>query len=391
MKRLRHDQSFPGKVFTMGYVEKFYRHGPTAPVLKQIDIDLFGLIHFSVNTFTNREWGYGYPEDGPKFNPTDFSAEQIVRAARDGGLKGLILVCKHHDGFCLWPTKTTGYNITVSPWKNGKGDVVREISDACREQGLKFGVYISPWDRNNAAYGTAEYLKIYQEQIREVLTQYGEIFEMWFDGANGGDGWYGGAQEKRDIGNAAVYYSWETTFGLVRELQPNARIFCGGPDVRWCGNERGHIDPECRSGYISASRDESGSQPMTLEEECAMLQKGASDGKYFVPAECDFPMRRGWFYHPESDGYSLSSLSLLNGYLNTVGNGGIMNLGIVPDRRGRITDEDCEKLKGFRERVNMLRQKKSFEFSITGKGPHSFDISGCSPFSMVEFVEDIAA
>ena len=177
----------------MDFLRKYYRTEPPAPVLAHLDTDLYGLIHFSVNTFTNKEWGYGNPEDARLFNPVEFDADQIVSAAKSGGLKGIILVCKHHDGFCLWRTKTTEHNISNSPWRNGEGDMVREFADSCRKHGLKFGVYVSPWDRNSAVYGTSEYVRLFEEQIREVLTQYGEIFEMWFDGANGGDGWYGGA------------------------------------------------------------------------------------------------------------------------------------------------------------------------------------------------------
>jgi len=372
----------------MDCLERYFRKGPTAPVLKQLNVNLFSIIHFSVNTFTNREWGFGEPEDAQKFNPVEFDAEQIVRSCRDGGLMGIVLVCKHHDGFCLWPTKTTDYNISNCPWRGGKGDIVREISDACRKFGVKFGVYISPWDRNCAIYGTPEYVTdIFEKQIREVLTQYGEIFEMWFDGANGGDGYYGGAREKRNIGIAKDYYNWDRIFGIVRELQPDARIFCGGPDMRWCGNERGHIPPDCSSYYSPFDFD--GKDQMTPDERYAMLQTGCRKAPYFVPAECDFPLRQGWFYHPESDGLSRSSLVLLMDYLNTVGNGGVMNLGISPDRRGLITDEDARKLKGFNDKLKMLRETKVFEFSVTGAGRHEFEVPADASFDVLEFVEDI--
>ena len=368
----------------MNSTQKNFRNGPSKQIIAQLDMDVFSIIHFSVNTFTNREWGYGNPEDADMFNPVEFDAEQIVSAARDGGLKGIILVCKHHDGFCLWPTKTTSYNISNSPWRGGKGDIVREISDACRKFGLKFGVYISPWDRNCAVYGTPAYIPIFEQQIREVLSQYGEIFEMWFDGANGGDGWYGGACEKRDIGKIKDYYQWSRIHGIVRELQPNARMF-GGPDLRWCGNERGHIPPESRSS-ISPIDWANTSQA----EAYALQQMGQKDGLYFKPAECDFPMRRGWFYHPESDGLSRGPLTLLMDYLNTVGNGGLMNIGLAPDRRGLLTDEDCRKLKGFGKKLKMLRGTKVFEFSAEGAGRHVFQIPGDPPFDVIELVEDIA-
>ena len=373
----------------MDFQQKYFQRVPSAQILAQLDTELYGLIHFSVNTFTNKEWGYGNPEDAQLFNPVEFDSDQIVSAAKDGGLKGIILVCKHHDGFCLWRTKTTTHNISNCPWRDGKGDMVREFSDSCRKFGLKFGVYVSPWDRNSAVYGTPEYVKIFEEQIREVLTQYGEIFEMWFDGANGGDGWYGGACEKRNIGIARDYYNWDRIFGIVRELQPNARIF-GGPDLRWCGNERGHIPADSSAMYFPPDLLGGSTSPSPAEH-YAMMQNGTKDEpRFFMIPECDFPMRQGWFYHPESDGLSRSALTLLMDYLNTVGNGGLMNLGLVPDKRGLITDEDCRKLKGFGEKLKMLREQKVFEFNMSGDSSFRFDIPADAPFNVLELVEDIA-
>ena len=175
---------------------------------------------------------------------------------KEAGLRGLVLTCKHHDGFCLWPSKYTEHSVKNSPWKDGKGDVVREISDACRRHGLKFGVYLSPWDRNHKDYGRPEYITYYRNQLRELLTNYGPIFEMWFDGANGGDGYYGGAREKRRIDNR-TYYDWDNTWKIVRELQPDACMFSdGGPDVRWVGNESGFAGETCwatlnRAGFAA--------------------------------------------------------------------------------------------------------------------------------------------
>ena len=373
----------------MDFLRKYYRTEPPVPVLAHLDTDLYGLIHFSVNTFTNKEWGYGNPEDAQLFNPVEFDSDQIISAAKDGGLKGIILVCKHHDGFCLWRTKTTTHNISNCPWRDGKGDMVREFSDSCRKHGLKFGVYVSPWDRNSAVYGTPEYVKIFEEQIREVLTQYGEIFEMWFDGANGGDGWYGGACEKRNIGFAKDYYNWDRIFGIVRELQPNARIF-NGPDLRWCGNERGHIPPDSSARFFPFYHVKGEEEKLSGAEIYEQYQNGRKDAPYFIIPECDFPMRQGWFYHPESDGLSRSALTLLMNYLDTVGNGGLMNLGLVPDRRGLLTDEDCRKLKGFGEKLKMLRETKVFELDLAGDGIFRIDISQDQPFQVLELVEDIA-
>ncbi len=216
---------------------------PLAPVPspRQVawhDLGFYGFLHFGINTFTNREWGLG-DESEEVFAPSALDARQWARVARDAGMKGLIITAKHHDGFCLWPSRFTTHSVARSPWRSGKGDVVRELSDACREYGLKFGVYLSPWDRNHAAYGRPAYLDYYRSQLRELLTGYGPLFEVWFDGANGGDGYYGGARERRRIDNR-TYYDWPATWNLVRELQPGAVMFSdAGPDVRWVGNESG--------------------------------------------------------------------------------------------------------------------------------------------------------
>lgn len=201
-----------------------------------------GFIHFTTNTFTDREWGYG-DESPACFNPTELDARQWARLARQGGMRGLILTCKHHDGFCLWPSRFTEHCVRNSPWRDGKGDLVREFADACRAEGLEVGVYLSPWDRNHPEYGRPAYIEYYRNQLRELLTQYGPIFEVWFDGANGGDGFYGGAREQRKI-DPATYYDWPTTWQIVRELQPDAAIFSdAGPDIRWVGNEEGRGSP----------------------------------------------------------------------------------------------------------------------------------------------------
>ena len=198
---------------------------PRPALLERIrgGIEVYGIVHWGLNTYTDREWGYG-DEDPKMLNPDAFDADQIVGACKDGGLQGLIVVAKHHDGFCLWPTKTTDHNITKSPFRGGKGDYVKEMSEACRRHGLKFGVYCSPWDRNNGDYATPKYVETFHAQVKELLSgDYGEIFEMWFDGANGGDGWYGGKREKRRIPNG--YYRFDDVFKFVRELQPKICIF----------------------------------------------------------------------------------------------------------------------------------------------------------------------
>jgi len=211
--------------------------GPT-PSPRQLEwheLEFYGFLHFTTNTFTDKEWGYG--DESPEvFAPTDFSAEQIVATAKMAGMQALILTCKHHDGFCLWPSRFTEHSVASSSWMDGKGDVVKQIAEACRRHGLKFGVYLSPWDRNHPRYGFPEYITYYRDQVRELLTSYGPVFEIWFDGAWGGDGYYGGARESRLI-DRGTYYGWEETLRLIRELQPQCMIFSdAGPDVRGNGN-----------------------------------------------------------------------------------------------------------------------------------------------------------
>ena len=191
-----------------------------------------------MNTFSDREWGFG-DEKPEQFNPTALDARQWARIAKEAGMKGLIITAKHHDGFVLWPSDYTEHSVKNSPWRDGKGDLIQEFVDACREYGLKVGIYYSPWDRNHPDYGKPEYITYMRNQLTELLTNYGEIFEVWFDGANGGTGWYGGANEERKV-DKLTYYDWENTHALVRELQPNAMLFSdAGPDVRWVGNEHG--------------------------------------------------------------------------------------------------------------------------------------------------------
>ena len=221
-----------------------YSPVPTPRQLQWQEMEFVGFAHFTVDTFTGKEWGYG-DESETVFNPSAFDAGQIAGVARQAGMKELILTCKHHDGFCLWPSQYTEHSVKNSPWKDGHGDVVKEISDACRQPGLKFGIYLSPWDRNSAVYGSPAYITYYRHQLTELLTGYGPISEVWFDGANGGDGFYGGTRETRSIDNK-TYYDWPHTIELVRQLQPMACMFSdAGPDIRWVGNERGVAGNPC--------------------------------------------------------------------------------------------------------------------------------------------------
>lgn len=322
---------------------------PSERQLARQRLEFYGFVHFTVNTFTGKEWGYG-DEPESVFNPTDFSAEQIVQTAKAAGMKGLILTCKHHDGFCLWPSKYTEHSVKNSPWKNGKGDVVREISDACKKAGLKFGVYLSPWDRNRADYGTPEYITYYRNQLRELLTNYGPIFEIWFDGANGGDGFYGGARERRNI-DRKTYYDWGNTRQIVRELQPLACMFSdAGPDLRWVGNERGIAGDPCWATLNSADFF-----PGHADE--ARLNHGDRPGTNWIPAECDVSIRPGWFYHASEDAKVKTPEQLLDLYFKSVGRGASLLLNLPPDRRGRIADPDVQSLMEFRKRLDAIFAK----------------------------------
>jgi len=317
-------------------------HGPT-PTPRQLqwhEMEFYGFVHFTVNTFTDKEWGYG-DESPAVFHPTDFDPGQIASTAKMAGMKGLILTAKHHDGFCLWPSAFTEHSVKRSPWRGGRGDVVRELSDACRKQGLRFGVYLSPWDRNHAQYASPAYLTYYRNQLRELLTQYGPLFTVWFDGANGGDGFYGGAREKRQIDNRS-YYDWENTWSIVRELQPMAVMFSdAGPDMRWVGNENGQAGDPCWATINAAGRYPGGSS--------AGLNSGERPGTHWIPAECDVSIRPGWFYHPGEDAKVKSLDRLLQIYYASVGRGCCLNLNIPPDRRGRIHENDVRVLGEFRQ------------------------------------------
>ncbi|HYT75376.1 MAG TPA: alpha-L-fucosidase, partial [Vicinamibacterales bacterium] len=312
---------------------------PTARQLAWHDLEFYGFLHFTVNTFTDKEWGYG-DELESVFNPSALDARQWARVARDAGMKGLILTAKHHDGFCLWPSRFTQHSIKASPWKDGRGDVVGELARACREYGLAFGVYLSPWDRNHAEYGRPAYRDYYRNQLRELLTAYGPVFEVWFDGANGGDGYYGGARERRTI-DGATYYDWPGTWQLVRNLQPSALMFSdAGPDLRWVGNERGVAFD---TSWYPIDRD--GLYPG--DPRYTKVAAGTPDGHDWVPPEVDVSIRPGWFYHPAEDAKVASVEKLVQIYEQSVGRGANLLLNVPPDRRGLIPDADAARLRQF--------------------------------------------
>lgn len=313
---------------------------PSEAQLAWHNMELNAFIHFTINTFTDKEWGYG--DESPElFNPTDIDVDQWISVLKETGFKGVILTCKHHDGFCLWPSKYTDHSIKNSPYKDGKGDIVRAVSDACKKYGLKFGIYVSPWDRNRADYGKPEYITYYRNQLKELFTNYGPVFEMWFDGANGGDGYYGGAREERKI-NRETYYDWPTTLEMVREMEPNVIFFSdAGPGVRWCGNERGVVGA---TNWNTITPDTLYAGKAGITE---LLNTGSENGTDWIPAEVDVSIRPGWFYHKSEDSLVKSPEQLLDIYLTSVGRGSNLLLNVPPDRRGRFHENDVKALQGW--------------------------------------------
>jgi alpha-L-fucosidase len=315
---------------------------PNAAQLAWHEMELNAFVHFTTNTFTGLEWGNG-DESESIFNPTQLDAGQWAKTLKETGFRQLILTCKHHDGFCLWPSKFTHHSVKSSPYKNGKGDVVKEASEACKKYGLKFGVYLSPWDRNHPEYGKPAYITYYRNQLKELFTQYGPVFEMWFDGANGGKGYYGGANEIRKI-DGATYYDWPTTLSLVRNMQPSVIFFSdAGPGVRWAGNERGVAG---QTNWNTISVDTLFAGKAGIEE---LLNTGSPDGNRWIPAEVDVSIRPGWFYHASEDALVKTPEKLFQIYLSSVGRGSTLLLNIPPDQRGLFHENDIEALKGFRK------------------------------------------
>lgn len=329
-------------------VKKLVSITPTKRQLQWHKLEFYSFIHFGINTFYDREWGDG-KESPQMFNPTDLDTDQWVQCLKNAGIKAVILTCKHHDGFCLWPSKYTEHSIKNSPYKNGNGDIVKELSQSCKKYGLKFGVYLSPWDMNNKTYGYGEeYNQYFKNQLTELLTQYGEIFSVWFDGACGE-----GANGKKQ------QYDWQGYYDLIRKLQPNACISICGPDVRWCGNEAGHCRDEewnvlperlSKSEIVqqnSQQQDDTSfrERPIKATDKVLGTRELLKDEKNLIwyPCEVDTSIRNGWFYHKNEEPKPVEKL--LDIYYNSVGNNATLLLNIPPNKQGLIDKKDAEVLK----------------------------------------------
>lgn len=341
---------------------------PTERQLAWHEMEQYAFVHFTTNTFTDKEWGFG-DEKEAVFNPTAMDVTQWTKTIKAAGLKGLVLTCKHHDGFCLWPSQYTEHSVKNSPYKDGKGNVVDEVEKACRADGLKFGVYLSPWDRNRADYGSSSYIEYYRNQLKELFAAHSPVFEMWFDGANGGDGFYGGANDKRNI-DGKTYYDWPTTLNLVRGMEPQVIFFSdAGPDIRWCGNESGYIN---ETNWNTITPDTLYAGKGGIQE---LLNTGEENGSSWIPAEVDVSIRPGWFYHAKEDSLVKTPEQLFDIYLSSVGRGANLILNIPPDRRGLINEIDVASLLGWKKLIderfgtNLAQNKPSKASSARGDSP----------------------
>ena len=359
---------------------------PTENQLRWQDMEMYAFIHYSLNTYTDQEWGFGN-EDPKLFNPSDLDCRQWARVCKQAGMRGIIFTAKHHCGFCMWPSAYTEYSVKNAPWKNGKGDVVRELADACREEGLKFAVYLSPWDRNHADYGRPEYITYFRNQLRELLTQYGDIFEVWFDGANGGDGWYGGANETRRIDHKA-YYRWPETYRMIREFQPKCVIWgdnANRADLRWVGTEAGNV------GETNWSL-----MPSEGQADYNMLHYGVEDGDVWCPGETNTSIRPGWFYHEAENEHVKSLSKLMDTYYKSVGRNStlLLNFPIAPN--GRIHPTDSLRGIAFKKMIDEVFKKNLIASPPTplqkerGGVSYILDIKEGAAFNRFLAEEDIA-
>ena len=325
---------------------------PTPQQLDWHEKEFYLFMHFGPNTFTNLEWGHG-TEKEEIFNPTGLDCEQWCRIAKASGATGIIITAKHHDGFCLWPSKYSTHTVRESKWKNGKGDVLKELSAACKKYGLRFGVYISPWDRNHPDYGTEKYNDVFVNMMKELFTNYGPIWELWWDGASGE-----GPNGKKQV------YDWKRFEKTVRELSPNTVVFSDiGPDVRWCGNESGIAGTTNWNTLDTAGFTRGAGAPSQ-----DTLNTGNAHGKAWIPAECDVSIRPGWFWHENENSKVKPPEELFSLYLKSVGRGANLLLNVPPDRRGLIHENDSAALLGFRRLL-----EKSFASNISRKGTGYFN------------------
>ncbi len=339
---------------------------PSERQLKWHELEFYAFVHFNMNTFTDMEWGLG-GESPNLFNPTELDTRQWARVCKEAGMKGIILTAKHHDGFCLWPSAYTEHSVKNSPWKNGKGDVVRDLADACKEYGLKLGLYLSPWDRNHADYSTDIYITYFRNQLTELMTKYGDVFEVWFDGANGGTGYYGGANENRKV-DRKTYYDWPKAYKIVRDNQPFAMMFSdAGPDVRWVGNESGWAG---ETNWSILRRDEFWPGSPNYKQ----LTNGHEDGSHWLPAEVDVSIRPGWYYHKSEDHKVRSVKTLVDIYYNSIGRNASFLLNFPVDARGLIHENDVDHLMKM---VNVIA--KDFETNLaTGVSVEASNVRGNS-------------
>ena len=305
---------------------------PSRQQLAWHDMEYYWFIHFGPNTFTDKEWGQGN-EQADVFDPSDLDCRQWARIAKQSGAKGIIITAKHHDGFCLWPSQYSTHTVRESKWRNGKGDVLKELSKACREYGLKFGVYLSPWDRNHPQYGTPAYNDVYVNTMKELISRYGPFFEFWWDGANG-EGPNGKKQE----------YDFRRFEQTMRRFAPNTVVFSDiGPDLRWVGNENG-VAGETNWNYLDTAGFKRGEGAPPTDT----LNRGNMNGRNWIPAECDVSIRPGWFYHAEEDDKVKTPQQLMDLYFKSVGRGANLLLNVPPDRRGLINEKDSAALMGFK-------------------------------------------
>lgn len=353
---------------------------PSDRQLEWQQLELTAFIHFGMNTFTDKEWGDG--KSSPLlFNPAKLDAKQWVSVLKNAGFKQITLTAKHHDGFCLWPSAYTDYSVKNSPWKNGKGDVVREVADACHAAGIRFGIYLSPWDRNSVYYGAGEpYNNYFRQQLTELLTNYGEVDEVWFDGANG-EGPNGKKQK----------YDFASYFDLIRKLQPNAVIFGMGPDVRWVGTETGY-GRNTEWSVVPINTMNADSVAANSQKDVAFIPKGdmngddlgsrekiySATGLAWYPAEVDVSIRKGWFYHADQDSTVKTPEKLFDIYLNSVGKNGVLLLNVPPNRDGLIAEPDKKILLGFKQLRDIVFKKNLVI------GADAYSMNGINPEGLID-------